>query len=62
MITKQRPRLKNNKCENCHEKNCEFLEYDDELDKWICDACRDGQKIEAEEQLKELGRRLKYRS
>lgn len=43
---KQKPYPKNNKCENCHEKNCEFLKYDDDLEKWICDACKNGKEIE----------------
>ena len=46
ITNQQKPRPKNDKCDNCHEKNCEGLEYDDDLKKWICDACRDGKKID----------------
>ena len=42
----QKPYPKNDKCENCHEKNLELLEYDYELKKWICDACKSGKEIE----------------
>ena len=48
-MNKQKSLPKNNKCENCHEADCKYLEYDEELKKWICDACNDGKKIVEEE-------------
>ena len=42
----------NKRCENCHEKNCDFLEYDKDLKGWICDTCRDGKKIIEKNKLK----------